>query len=682
MYKTRKELRKLANIQRRNNVAKKAVTTSALALGMGLGLTAIGSNKVDAATWTANSVESIQTALKTSGTTPYTIKWGDTLSTITEAANKNGIETSVQRLAEINKISNINLIYAGNKLWFSGQGSNGTVTVTDKDGNSHTYNLDPNKPLNNNGGSNSGSSNGSHNNGNANNNNSGNNNNGSNNGSDNNGNNNGSGSDNGSGETPTNPTDPTTEKVKYSIVFKNKETGKEIQSTTGEDEVGSTVEFTAKNEIIVDGKKYTLSDPSKTEYSIKLDKDATKNVIEVEYSEDTTAPIEKTSVTINAVDEDSKTIKTDTIDNLNVGDDYTAQAPTIDGYKLNDDSAKTITLAKDNNTITFKYIKDSTPVEKTSVTINSVDENGKTIKTDTVDNLNVGDEYTASAPTIDGYKLNDDATKKITLAKDGNTITFKFVKEEAPVEKTSYTVSYQDEAGNKLQDDKTVNDQVVGTTVKEDAPAIDGYTIKGDASQSLTLQATGNKIVFTYVKNDVPSQEATLIVKHVDTSGNELPDFPETTTKGKAGDSYSEIAKYVYGLQADSYQKSGKLVAGENVVTFTYTKSEQLVGAPVGTPGLLDVNGTYNGVKGSDILKNYNNGQDDWTDEYGNNWHKGYLLFDSMANANAFGDKYLTDNSLNFNSYSGYGVTGVYGQDHSEIAAYALEWKNFGPNKG
>ncbi|MGR3741202.1 LysM peptidoglycan-binding domain-containing protein [Companilactobacillus sp. DQM5] len=138
---TRKQIRKMKH----NNKAKKAITTSALALGVGLGLTAISSNKVDAATWTANSVESIQSALKTSGTTPYTIKWGDTLSTIAEAANKNGINTSVARLTEINKIANADLIYAGNKLWFNA--SNETVTGKDTNGNNHTYNLNPNKPV-------------------------------------------------------------------------------------------------------------------------------------------------------------------------------------------------------------------------------------------------------------------------------------------------------------------------------------------------------------------------------------------------------------------------------------------------------------------------------------------------------------------------------------------------------
>ncbi|EQA3612374.1 LysM peptidoglycan-binding domain-containing protein, partial [Enterococcus hirae] len=45
----------------------------------------------------------------------YTIVWGDTLSGISQATN-----ISVQKLADMNKIANVDLIYAGNKLVFDG----------------------------------------------------------------------------------------------------------------------------------------------------------------------------------------------------------------------------------------------------------------------------------------------------------------------------------------------------------------------------------------------------------------------------------------------------------------------------------------------------------------------------------------------------------------------------------
>ncbi|GKQ42894.1 hypothetical protein RD055328_08170 [Companilactobacillus sp. RD055328] len=127
---------------------KNYALATATILGMGTGLAMLSNpNHVEAATWSARSTSAIQSSMKTNGTKPYTIVWGDTLSTIVEAATNNGINTNMTRLAEINKISNIDLIYSGNKIWFSGTGDNGTLTTTDKNGNNKSYNLSPNKPV-------------------------------------------------------------------------------------------------------------------------------------------------------------------------------------------------------------------------------------------------------------------------------------------------------------------------------------------------------------------------------------------------------------------------------------------------------------------------------------------------------------------------------------------------------
>ncbi|EMF0249246.1 LysM peptidoglycan-binding domain-containing protein, partial [Enterococcus hirae] len=68
--------------------------------------------KVAAAEWTPRTVEQIKADMKGN---EYTIVWGDTLSGISQATN-----ISVQKLADMNKIANVDLIYAGNKLVFDG----------------------------------------------------------------------------------------------------------------------------------------------------------------------------------------------------------------------------------------------------------------------------------------------------------------------------------------------------------------------------------------------------------------------------------------------------------------------------------------------------------------------------------------------------------------------------------
>lgn len=85
-----------------------------LAIGATIGGVALATahEKVDAAEWTPRTVEQIKADMKGN---EYTIVWGDTLSGISQATN-----ISVQKLADMNKIVNVDLIYAGNKLVFDG----------------------------------------------------------------------------------------------------------------------------------------------------------------------------------------------------------------------------------------------------------------------------------------------------------------------------------------------------------------------------------------------------------------------------------------------------------------------------------------------------------------------------------------------------------------------------------
>ncbi|MHB9703085.1 LysM peptidoglycan-binding domain-containing protein [Enterococcus hirae] len=84
------------------------------AIGATIGGVALATahEKVAAAEWTPRTVEQIKADMKGN---EYTIVWGDTLSGISQATN-----ISVQKLADMNKIANVDLIYAGNKLVFNG----------------------------------------------------------------------------------------------------------------------------------------------------------------------------------------------------------------------------------------------------------------------------------------------------------------------------------------------------------------------------------------------------------------------------------------------------------------------------------------------------------------------------------------------------------------------------------
>ncbi|HFC9135096.1 TPA: LysM peptidoglycan-binding domain-containing protein [Enterococcus faecium] len=98
-----------------------------LAIGITVGGVALATahEKVDAAEWTPRTVEQIKADMNGN---EYTIVWGDTLSAISQATN-----ITVQKLADMNKIANIDLIYAGNKLVFDGFDGN-VVSVQNSNG--------------------------------------------------------------------------------------------------------------------------------------------------------------------------------------------------------------------------------------------------------------------------------------------------------------------------------------------------------------------------------------------------------------------------------------------------------------------------------------------------------------------------------------------------------------------
>ena len=87
-----------------------------LAIGATIGGVALATahEKVDAAEWTPRTVEAIKADVSKSNGN-YTIVEGDHLWGISQATN-----ITVQKLADMNKIANVDLIYAGNKLVFDG----------------------------------------------------------------------------------------------------------------------------------------------------------------------------------------------------------------------------------------------------------------------------------------------------------------------------------------------------------------------------------------------------------------------------------------------------------------------------------------------------------------------------------------------------------------------------------
>lgn len=94
------------------SIRSKFAASSVALMLMGLGQVALAEGEV----WTPRTVSEVQSQIivDENGNQSYTIQWGDTLFTIAQATN-----VSVEKLAEINAISNADLIYPGTRLVFS-----------------------------------------------------------------------------------------------------------------------------------------------------------------------------------------------------------------------------------------------------------------------------------------------------------------------------------------------------------------------------------------------------------------------------------------------------------------------------------------------------------------------------------------------------------------------------------
>lgn len=112
-----------------NNKSKKIIVSLALILSFS------AFDKAVAQEWQPNSIEKIEASIrednKKYNEKEYDIRWGDYLYGISQAT-----KVDIDTLAQINSISNKNLIIAGNKLYY---GTNSNIVTKDSNGNTRVF---------------------------------------------------------------------------------------------------------------------------------------------------------------------------------------------------------------------------------------------------------------------------------------------------------------------------------------------------------------------------------------------------------------------------------------------------------------------------------------------------------------------------------------------------------------
>ncbi|USZ59984.1 MucBP domain-containing protein [Lactiplantibacillus plantarum] len=308
------------------------------------------------------------------------------------------------------------------------------------------------------------------------------------------------------------------------------------------------------------------------------------------------------TVVVHYVDENGNKIADDTTVQGDVDNTYTVTPATFSNYTLDTtkSSALTGTVAADTTDsdgnvtaagteLTLVYSQNT---EASNLTVNYVDADGNTILpsktyTEGADGTaaEVGGAYSVNAASIDGYTLTGDATQTGTFVSGGNTVTFTYTKDAAPVEQSTVTVNYVDADGNTI---KAATTQTLdnGSTYTVETPTIDGYTYKS-ADAALTGTVDGNKtITLTYTKNATPVEQSTVTVNYVDADGNTIK--AATTQTLDNSSTYTVETPTIDGYTYKSADAAlTGTVDGNKTITLTYTKDST---TPVENKANLTIN--------------------------------------------------------------------------------------------
>ncbi len=223
-----------------------------------------------------------------------------------------------------------------------------------------------------------------------------------------------------------------------------------------------------------------------------------------------------------------------------VWDDVTETAINVDNYKLlsTESASKTITLKENakENVIIFIY-----ELEDTNVTVKYLEKGtNKVLAPETKGTGKVTDSYTATAKVIENYKLVSNQTQTITLAKEGNVITFYY-----ELKDTNVIIKYVDENNNNLVPEEKGTGKInskytANAKTEQDDSIFKKYNLESEPVQSIILSGTNeNIIVFRY-----SLKKATIKVHYyeIDTN-NKLSEDIELS--GKVGEEYTTLSKKI-----------------------------------------------------------------------------------------------------------------------------------------
>ncbi|EHD6844058.1 class 1 internalin InlJ [Listeria monocytogenes] len=284
-------------------------------------------------------------------------------------------------------------------------------------------------------------------------------------------------------------------------------------------------------------------------------------------------PIKGEDVTVHYLDDKREKLADDEVLSGNLDDPYTSSAKDIPDYTLTttpDNATGTFTTT--SQSVTYVYTKNIVAAEP--VTVNYVDDTGKTLAPSETLNGNVGDTYNATAKQIEGYTLSTEPTNVTgQFTSSAQTVNYIYTKNPAP-EKGVVEIHYVDE-NNKQLSSATEISGTVGDNYTTEPKTIDGYTLTTTPDNATgTFNTSSQTVTYVYTKNIEAAEPVT--VNYVDANGKTLA--PSETLNGTIGDTYNATAKQIdgYTLSAEPTNATGQFTNSAQTVNYIYTKNTNI----------------------------------------------------------------------------------------------------------
>ncbi|TYU20008.1 MucBP domain-containing protein [Listeria monocytogenes] len=306
-----------------------------------------------------------------------------------------------------------------------------------------------------------------------------------------------------------------------------------------------------------------------------------------------TPPVKGGDVTVQYKDTTGAVLADSTTLSGNVGENYTTTAKTIDGYSLTTTPANANgTFSTNPQTVTYTYTKD--PIAQ-PVTVKYIDTDGKTIAPTETLSGNIGENYTTTAKTIQGYTLTTTpANAKGTFSTEPQIINY--IYEKNPDLAQPITVNYRSSTGQKIAKSEVLTGNI-GESYSTQPKTIAGYTLTTTPPNAKGTFTTNAQTV-TYVYTPIAISALPVTVNYLDENGKEIAD--SVVLNGHVGEAYNTLAKEIdgYTLIKTPTNANGVFSAEAQSIDYIYRKNEPvvIVNPPIKNP-IIKINSSTNVIK-------------------------------------------------------------------------------------